>query len=86
VSPHPVPPWLRALPDLERCILCRRRRVHALAMFIPREPWLYCPAPPTPGKGRVLFYALCRRCFRRPDRAAEAVEAECLRRMRRPPP
>lgn len=79
MSPRSSPSWLASLPALECCILCERAR-YVVGIFEPFEPWLYHPAPLSAGKVRRLAYALCRRCFRRPDRC-EAVEAECRRRM-----
>lgn len=78
MSRPPLPDRTRSELGLARCILCERPRA-ILGLFEPVDPWRYYPHPPAPGKVRPIAYALCRRCFDRPDRC-EAVEAEILRR------
>lgn len=66
-------------PDSARCVLCGGRPVAVVGIFEPREPWRYWPSAPEPGKVRWILYGLCAGCMG--PRAAEAVEAELLRRM-----
>jgi hypothetical protein len=63
-------------PLTRRCLLCEKP-VRWRGCFLPREPRLWGGPPVRPGTIRGMFYGLCRRCYRRPDKA-EAVEDKIL--------
>lgn len=67
-----------AAPTTRCCLLCAKPAMWR-AVFIPSEPRLWGGPPLRPGKTRGLFYGLCRKCMRRPDRVS-AVEAAILAR------
>ena len=65
-----------AAPLTSQCLLCGKPARWRVC-FVPDEPRVWGGPPVRPGKTRGLFYALCRKCYRRKDRSA-AVEETIL--------
>jgi hypothetical protein len=62
-----------AAPRTRMCFLCGKP-ARWRAVFLPTEPRLWGGPPIRPGKRRGFFYALCRKCYRRPNKSTEVED------------
>lgn len=68
--------YRHAQATVNRCLLCRSRKIHRVGCFVPHATALWAAAPTT---RPTLWYGLCRRCHvRNQCEGGAPVDAACL--------